>query len=189
MLLAPVIRTTPLFRPYRFRIYLACIIVYFDLELQTMGSVSCLDPSAFLLVPLSHLTLPCPAWQQQAFCPRLNTQFHYPSVPPKKRKKEAMQYTSSRRRTAAREIVARDTHKEGKTPVPLKTAIPTLLCDDIMLITSAVSRPAKGMAVLLKSNKLATDCQRTANDYNLNIKYKCLPFGSNQETLMALFSS
>lgn len=38
-----------LFQPYRFRIYLACIIVYFDLELQTMGSVSCLDPLAFLL--------------------------------------------------------------------------------------------------------------------------------------------
>lgn len=55
MPLAPVVRATPLFRSYRFRIYLACIIVYFDPEPQTMGSVSCLDPLAFLLASLQQV--------------------------------------------------------------------------------------------------------------------------------------
>lgn len=89
MLLAPVIRTTPLFRPYRFRIYLACIIVYFDLELQTMGSVSCLDPSAFLLASPQPLNPSMPSLAAAGFL----SWAQYPVSPPlclKKGKKEAM---------------------------------------------------------------------------------------------------
>lgn len=78
MLLAPVIRTTPLFRPYRFRIYLACIIVYFDLELQTMGSVSCLDPSAFLLASPQSLNPSMPSLAAAGIL----SQAQYPISPP-----------------------------------------------------------------------------------------------------------
>lgn len=50
MLLAPVVRATPPFLPYRFRIYLACIIVYFDPGATNNGQHVRSWSLAFLLV-------------------------------------------------------------------------------------------------------------------------------------------
>lgn len=68
MLLAPVVRATPPFLPYRFRIYLACIIVYFDPGATNNGQHVRSWSLAFLLFLPSELTLVYTVWQHLS-CP------------------------------------------------------------------------------------------------------------------------